>query len=148
MRRVPPGPLFAALLLSGCGAGDAPGLAASDVSILAPLPGQDTVVAYLTISNRDSAAVEITRVTSPQFATVEMHATVFGDGVAEMLRIDTFRVGGASDVEFAMGGRHLMLMDPVAALAPGDDVTLEFHFGAEEPFRVRAPLEPRVSGDR
>jgi copper(I)-binding protein len=36
-----------------------------------------------------------------------------------------------------------MLMDPRVALAPGDEVTLEFHYGVQEPLRVRAPIEAR-----
>lgn len=136
-----------ALLLAACG-GDRAGLEALDVSILAPLPGQETVVAYFTLANGGAGPVEITEVTSPEFASVEMHATIFGDGIAEMLMIDSITVAADSEVEFAMGGRHLMLMQPVASLVPGDEVTLEFHYGAAEPFRVHAPLEPRALGDR
>lgn len=147
MRRATAALGLAGVLLSGCGGNEPPGLAASDVSILAPLPGQETVVAYFTLTNGGAAAVEVTGVTSPEFATVEMHATVFGDGMAEMLLIDSLTVSAGSQVEFAMGGRHLMLMDPVMALAPGDDVTLEFHHGTREPLRVSAPLEPRALAD-
>lgn len=136
------------LVLAGCGADPGNGLATGDVRILAPLPGQDTVVAYLTLTNEGDAPVGVTGVTSPEFATVEMHATVFTDnGVAEMLLIDELTVEADSSIEFSTGTRHLMLMDPRVPLAPGDDVTLEFHYGADEPLSISAPLEPRVSAD-
>lgn len=138
--------MLGGLLLAACGGGP-DGLEASDVNILAPLPGQDTAVAYLTLTNDGSAPVEITDVSSPEFTSVEMHATVFEGGIAEMLMIDSLMIAEDSSIEFATGGRHLMLQDPLESLAPGDDVTLEFHYGAEEPFQVRAPLESRGLGD-
>jgi len=140
--------LLAGLLLGGCGADDGErGLAAHDLTVLAPLPGQEAAVAYLTLVNDGTTPVEVTAVTSPEFADVQMHETVFGDGVAEMLMIDTLTLAPASTVEFTEGGRHLMLMQPRVALAPGDDVTLEFHYGTEEPLSVSAPLEPRPGFD-
>jgi copper(I)-binding protein len=136
-------------LIAACGADDDPALlSASDLTVLAPLPGQESVVAYLTLENNGSMPLVISLVTSPEFATVEMHATVFGEGMAEMILIDAITVAEDSAVEFSMGNRHLMLMDPVESLAPGDDVTLEFHYGGNDLLSVRAPLEPRTPGDR
>jgi hypothetical protein len=40
-----------------------------------------------------------------------------------------------------------MLTDPVEALAPGDEVTLEFHYGGDRSLAVQAPLQPRAPGD-
>lgn len=141
-----PGALLA-LLLAGCGGDTANGLTADDLRILAPLPGQDTVVAYLTLANEGDAPVAITGVTSPEFGTVEMHATIWSGDVARMVMIDELAVEAHSSVELTTGGRHLMLMDPRVPLAPGDEVTLEFEYGADEPLRVSAPLEPRGPAD-
>lgn len=141
------GRLLPALLLStilaACGADNAP-LTASEVSILAPLPGQESAAAYLTLRNESSRPVVVAGVSSPEFATVEMHATVFSDGIAEMLRIDTLTVAADSEIEFSTGGKHLMLLDPRVSLAPGDDVTLEFQYGSDGALAVRAPLQSRA----
>jgi periplasmic copper chaperone A len=139
-----------ALLLVGlaaCGTDDATPLTASGASIVAPLPGQDAVVAYLTLHNESPTPLVVARVTSPEFASVEMHATVFGNGMAEMIPLDAITIAEHSAVDFAAGGRHLMLTEPVEALAPGDEVTLEFHYGGDRSLAVQAPLQPRAPGD-
>ncbi len=135
---------LALLLLAACGANDGAPLSAAGVSIFAPLPGQEAAAAYLTLRNEGAAPLVITRVTSPQFASVEMHATVLSGGMATMIPLDAITVAAGSGIEFTSGGRHLMLMEPVQALAPGDEVTLEFHYGGEHPLVVQASLQPRL----
>lgn len=132
------------LLLAACGADEAEPLTAADVRIFAPLPGQEAVAVYLTLQNDGSTPLVIARVTSPEFARVAMHATVFGNGMAEMIPLDAITVAEDSEFEFASGSRHLMLTDPVQALAPGDEVTLEFHYGGDRSLVVQAPLQPRL----
>ena len=144
MRRAPA--VAALLLLAACGAdGDAP-LSATEVSIFAPLPGQEAVAAYLTLHNEGPMPLVIARVTSPEFASVEMHATLVGDGMAEMVLLDAITVAEDSSVEFSSGGRHLMLTEPVQSLAPGDEVALEFHYSGDRSLVVQAPLQPRLVG--
>lgn len=132
--------------LAACGTDGAAPLTASDLRIFAPLPGQEAVVAYLTLHNEGATPLAVTRVSSPEFASVEMHATISGDGMAEMIPLDAITIAEESAVDFAPGGRHLMLGDPVQSLAPGDEVTLEFHYGGDRPLAVEAPLQPRAPG--
>jgi copper(I)-binding protein len=136
----------ALLLLAGCGVDDDAPLSASEVSIFAPLPGQEAVAGYLTLHNEGPMPLAIARVTSPEFASVEMHATLIDDGMAEMIPLDAITVAEHSSVEFSSGGRHLMLTEPVHSLAPGDEVTLEFHYGGGRSLVVQAPLQPRLAG--
>lgn len=134
--------------LAACGGGDGdPPLTASGARIFAPLPGQDAVVAYMTLHNESVSPVVVAGVTSREFATVQMHATVLGDGIAEMIPLDAITIAEESEVDFTVGGRHLMLTDPVQSLAPGDEVTLEFHYGGDRSLVVQAPLQPREPGD-
>ena len=144
MRRAPA--LAALLLLAGCGVDEDAPLTATGASIFAPLPGQEAVAAYLTLHNEGAMPLVIARVTSPEFASVEMHATLIGNGMAEMIPVDAITVAEDSSVEFSPGGRHLMLTEPVQALAPGDEVTLEFHYSGERSLVVEAPLQPRLAG--
>ncbi len=134
------------LLAAACGVDQDAPLRASGVAIYAPLPGQEAAAAYLVLHNRGATPLVIANVTSPEFASVAMHATVFGDGIAEMIPLDSIMVAESSDVEFSAGGRHLMLSDPLQAFAPGDEVTLEFHYGGDRPLVVQAPLQPRLPG--
>lgn len=131
------------LVLAACGTDDVPPLAAADVAIFAPLPGQSMAVAYLSLRNRTAAPIVITQVSSPEFAGAELHVTVFDNGIAEMLPIDSISIAGQSDIELAAGGTHLMLMNPREALLPGDDVTLEFHYGSDGVLTLSSPLRPR-----
>lgn len=134
-------------MLAACSADEAVPLTASDVTIFAPLPGQSATVAYLSLRNESDEAVVVTLVSSPEFQAVEMHATVFGNGIAEMLPVDSISIAGQSAVEFSTGGNHLMLMHPLRTFAPGDDVTLEFHFDGDGLLTLTSPLDARKVGD-
>lgn len=132
------------LMLAACGADNSAPLTASDVNIFAPLPGQEASAAYLTLHNESSTPLLIARVTSPEFARVRMHAMVSGEGMEVMTPLDAITIAEQSEVEFAAGYRHLMLTEPVQSLAPGDEVTLEFHYGGDRSLVVQAPLQPRL----
>lgn len=141
--------LTAALLvvLGACETAEAPPLTVSELQVYAPLPGQTMSVAYFVLRSGPSA-VTLREVSSPDFAAVEMHATIIGDGVAEMLPIDAVTVAEHSAVTFAAGGNHLMLMRPREIVEPGDVVTLEFHYEAagretDGLLEVAAPLVTR-----
>jgi periplasmic copper chaperone A len=123
----------------------------SDMTAYAALPGQPAGVAYFSVQNTMSTAVTLRRVSSPEFANVEMHTTLMDGGIARMTPLDLLTVAGRSVVVFTPGGPHLMLMEPVDGLEIGDDVTLEFHYEADgDPdsegprlLAVRTPLESR-----
>lgn len=141
------------LVLAACGADEPSPLTAEAMTILAPLPGQPAGVAYFSLHNGAATAVTLTRVTSPEFGSVEMHTTLIDGAMTHMLPIDSLTIAEGSDLEFAPGGPHLMLMQPAAELEPGDPITLEFHYqqadagdaDAEGPglLSVSAPLESR-----
>jgi copper(I)-binding protein len=135
-----------ALLLVGCGGEPMP-LSASDVTILEPIPGQDRTVAYLRLENNGEAPVTLSRITSPQFRRVEMHATILDDGVAGMQALDAITIAESSGVAFEAGGRHLMLIDPSDQFEAGDTITLEFHYDQSRLLILNAPMRSRTQGD-
>jgi copper(I)-binding protein len=139
--------LACVVLLPACSADPGAPLTASEVTIFAPLPGQTAAVAYLSLRNESDEPIVLTLVSSPDFATVEMHATVIDRGIAEMLSVDSISIAERSAVDFSTGGKHLMLMYPTRAFAPRDDVTLEFHYGSDGLLTLTAPLRARASGD-
>ena len=134
------------LLLVGCGGEPVP-LSASDVTILEPIPGRDRTVAYLTLENNGETPVTLSRVTSPQFSRVEMHATILDHGVARMQAIDAITIAEGSGIAFEAGGRHLMLIEPRDLLEAGDTVTLEFHYNQPGLLILSAPMRSRMQGD-
>jgi len=116
------------VLLGGCAEDPGPLVSITDVKILAPIPGSGAGAAYFNIENRSDAAITITRIDSPQFEDVQMHETTIEDGISRMRRIQSLRVGPSSSVEFAPGGKHVMLMRPATNVAPGSLVELEIHY--------------------
>ncbi len=114
------------LLVLGACVADEPPLAATDVRIKAPMPGMRMSAGYLTLRNNTAAAITISKVSSPQFESVEMHETRIENDVSRMVALGELTIAAGSSVAFEPGGKHLMLMRPVDDL---DAVTLDFHVG-------------------
>jgi len=113
------------LFLAACAEGQAP-LTASNVMVTQPVPGMAMSAGYLELSNNSSQSISITHVTSPEFASVEMHQTVIEDEVARMSALGTLTLQAGESVIFEPGGKHLMLMRPSGEI---DSVTLQFFDG-------------------
>jgi len=111
-----------ALFLGACAEGQAP-LTASNIIITQPVPGMAMSAGYFELSNNSSQSISITHVTSPEFASVEMHETVIKNLVARMTALGTLTLQAGETVSFEPGGKHLMLMRPSAEI---DSVTLQF----------------------
>ena len=126
-----------ALLLAACGEPQPP-LVASDVDITRPLPGRHMSAGYLVLSNTTSEDIRITRITSPEFAKVQIHETKIEDGIARMHALQELIVPARGSVRLERGGKHLMLMRPdeiedsvSLQLYSGDApiLTIQFDFG-------------------
>ncbi len=74
------------VLVGACSADTQPALVASDVTITQPMPGMTMSAGYLTLTNNTEETITITRVSSPSYASVELHETVVDDGIARMRR--------------------------------------------------------------
>ena len=61
-------------------------------------------------------------------SSVEAHQTVVTNGVARMIGPSPVELPAKTRVEFAPGGRHLMLMGLKGQLAPGKTVTITLRF--------------------
>jgi len=109
-------------LLAACAESRAP-LTVSNVTVTQPVPGMAMSAGYLELTNNSSRSISITHVTSPQFASVEMHETVIENLVARMIALGTLTLQAGETVIFKPGGKHLMLMRPSDEI---DSVTLQF----------------------
>jgi len=146
MNRSLPWLLVFAISVLGCGE-SGPDLAISDIQVVAPVPGRTASVAYLTVHNQGRKPAALTSVSSSQFARIEMHATILKDGVARMQALDTVIVDAKGTVDFAPGGRHLMLFEPTTGLIPGKNISLALHFDTGAILTVEAPLKTRIKTD-
>lgn len=138
--------MLGALLLSAAlAACDQPGpaLRVTDLVIVAPLPGTNVSAAYLTLRNQSREAITVNRVSSPEFAKVEMHESMLGDDLIQMRKIDTVSIDAGASVKFEAGGRHLMLIGPPKGLQPGMLVSLHFKYNDGGLLSVSAPFQDR-----
>jgi hypothetical protein len=126
-----------ALFLMSCTEGQAP-LTASNVIVTQPVPGMTMSAGYFELTNNSGQAISITHVTSPEFASVEMHQTVIEDDVARMTALGTLTLQAGETVSFEPGGKHLMLMRPSDDI---DSVTLQFFAGESVLLSVTTGLD-------
>ena len=101
-------------------------LVAKDIVITRPLPGVRMSACYLSLTNATNQSILITKVMSPNFASVEMHESVLEDGISRMVKLDEVAILPSRTVRFEPGGKHLMLRYPVDTI---DAVTLQFYDG-------------------
>jgi len=118
--------LFICLFLSACGGGTKPPLVATGIIVTEPVPGRSMSAAYLSLANNSDEMISISRVTSPEFGSVEMHESLLENGIAKMRRIEELTIPAHSSVLFERGGKHLMLMRPSGT---PNTVSLSFYSG-------------------
>ena len=88
-------------------------------------PVSKVMVAYMTIKNTASQAIEIVRAESKIYSSIEFHETKHEDGMARMLRHDSLTIPAASSIQLKRGGKHLMLFNPTKPLKAGDSVIIK-----------------------
>ena len=120
-----------------------PPLTATDIVAVAPLPGRSISAAYLTLHNESREAITLGRVSSPQFASVEIHESLLTDGVIRMRRIDSLVIEAMTSATFESGRKHLMLTDPVPGLLVGNSITIQFEYDGGGILIVSTPLVNR-----
>ncbi len=134
--------LYLAVLIASCGESGPP-LTATGVVAFAPLPGSEVSAAYLTLHNHRQEALTIQQVSSPEFAKVEIHESMTVDDVIRMRWLDSLTLDAGTSTQFVSGGKHLMLIEPVSELAPGQSVTLQFEYNAGGILIVNTQLKTR-----
>ena len=87
-------------------------------------PVSKVMVAYMTIKNTGSTAIEIIKAESESYSSIEFHETVHEDGMARMIRHGSLKISADSKLELKRGGPHLMLFNPVNPLRAGDKVDI------------------------
>jgi copper(I)-binding protein len=111
---------------AGCGGSEGPPIVATDVVVTAPGAGMPMAAGYLRIANYSGSDIRITRVSSPEYGSVEMHETLVEDGIARMRAVPVVEIADGESVVFERGGKHLMLMQPVGEPRT---ITLNFYSG-------------------
>ncbi len=97
-------------------------------------PNATAAVVYLVLSNRSEVSDRLLRVVSPVSDRAEMHVMRMLDGVAMMQPLDDgVELQPGSEVEFAPGGLHLMLVGLTGSLVEGQSFSIELIFEKANP---------------
>jgi hypothetical protein len=109
-------------------------LAISDAWIKNLPPGIPVRAGYMTLHNPGVTEVRITSIRSDDFASIEIHRSVTQDGMVRMDRVDSLAIAPGASRRLAPGGYHLMMMQPLQATRPGQEIeiVLQFDDGSEQ----------------
>ena len=113
------------LMLSACAFAE-PDLQIANAWIAEAPPTSKVMAGYMDIKNPSDTTLEITRVASADFSSIEIHRTVHEDGMARMLRQTGITVPANGSFELKPGGYHLMMFNPARAFKAGDSTQLIF----------------------
>lgn len=133
--------VLAALLVGACGAEPQPPLVATELVVTRPMPGAGMSAGYLSLTNNTEETIRITRVTSAQFGSVQLHESTLEDGVARMRSIPELEIPAGETLTLQRGGKHLMLMRPTGS---ADVVSLQFFDGDSVVLSVDATFESKA----
>lgn len=131
---------LAVLLLCSAGTLAGDGSRILDAWVREAPPGTPVLAAYLTLDNPSSGSLVLLGVRSPEFGRVEIHETVFDQGMARMRQLQALTLAPGEQLALEPGAHHLMLFDPVHPLRAGDSVALEFEWSDGERSTVQAPV--------
>jgi len=92
------------------------------------LPANLPAAGYATVQNYGDRPVTLTGASTPDYAATMFHQSRNEDGVERMMMIDSVRIEPHSEMSFAPDGFHIMLMQPMRAIQPGDHVLLTLRF--------------------
>lgn len=110
-----------------------------------PMP-MPVMAGFARVVNPCTAEVVVTGARSDAFASVELHETSVVDGVSRMRAVAEVPVAAGGETVMRPGGLHLMLMQPVSALAEGDTARIELQLADGR--RIVAPFEVRAADAR
>ena len=103
-------------------------------------PVAAVLAAYMTLVNHGSGTLRLSAITSPDFATVEIHQTVTEGGMSRMRKLDELVLYAGDAVHLRPGGIHLMLIKPARPLRHGNTVRLRLQLDDGDSLELRVPV--------
>ena len=129
--------LLGAALLGAAPVGAAAGPAAA-IRVSHPwirvLPGNLPAAGYARLENRGDESIALVGARSGTYRRIMLHESLTSGGMSEMKRVSHLTIPAHGRAALSPGGYHLMLMDAVHPVKPGDQVsiTLVFAGGSTE----------------
>lgn len=104
-------------------------------------PGIPMGVVYLKIRNDTKKSDRLLKLKTSVAASAEVHETTVVEGVARMREISVLHVAPGERVEFAPGGKHVMLMGLRQPLVDGQAFELELLFEVAGPRKIKVVVK-------
>lgn len=119
--------VFVTIFFAGCSAkDDEVPIRMVDPWIRATVAGQTSAAGY--IEFHSTKAVKLVKVTSPQAASVQIHAVSNENGIMRMSELPILEIPAGETIKLEPNHMHFMLVDLKAPLVANDDATLSFTF--------------------
>ena len=98
------------------------------------LPGDLPAAGYARLENRGDESMALVGARSGTYRRIMLHESLMSGGMSEMKRVSHLTIPAHARAALSPGGYHLMLMDAVRPVKPGDRVplTLVFAGGSTE----------------
>lgn len=100
----------------------------SDAWIRSAPPNAMMRAGYATLHNAGDAAITVNAVTAEGFADTSLHETVMVADVSQMRPVGDLIIEPGASVDFAPGGKHIMLMQPTKSPDGRAKVAITFSF--------------------
>jgi periplasmic copper chaperone A len=92
------------------------------------LPGNLPAGAYVTLQNDSFHPVALNSASSAAYKQVMLHQSTSEGGMSRMSMVEVLSIPGRGQTVLAPSGYHLMLMQPLKPVQPGDTVKLTLKF--------------------
>ena len=122
-----------------------PGISVSDARVQLPAVSGRPGVAYLTVSQSSGPPRAIAAVSVEMAGRTEMHETIKAGEAMTMKPVESVPLESGKSVEFAPGGKHIMLFDLDPKLRFEDSVELTVTFDGGD--KATAPAKVTTVND-
>lgn len=115
---------------------------AKDAWVRGTVPAQKTTGAFMTLTSTED--VKIVAASSPVAKKAEIHTSMMMNGVNMMHKADRIELPAGKPVELKNGGYHVMLMDLVRPVTPGETVPITFTVEGKDGKRTQVQVKAEV----
>lgn len=111
-------------------------------------PTSRNSAAYFTVENPTLADDILVGASSPRARVAELHKTVTVGLAKSMQRVDNVRITGATRLDFAPGGYHVMLIGLTSPLQEGEKIPLTLEFKRSGKIETSFPVMMMYGGNQ
>ena len=87
-------------------------------------PNTKIMAGYMSLTNNGNEPIVLKSLTSQSFGKIEIHRTLYKDGMAKMISLESLTIPGQGSIILEPGSYHLMMFSPKKPLSSRDKVTV------------------------